>query len=33
MTMAFNSGNSLAQRPTDLDGKSQWRYVLRRVSR
>jgi uncharacterized protein (TIGR03067 family) len=34
MTMAFNNGTSLAQRPTDLDGKkAQWRYVLRRLSR
>ena len=33
MTMIFNSGNSVAQRPTDFEAKVQWRYVLRRQSR
>lgn len=33
LTMAFNSGSDLAQRPTDPDGKAEWRYVLRRIGR
>lgn len=33
MTMIFNSGASVTQRPTDFNGKAQWRYVLRRVRR
>jgi uncharacterized protein (TIGR03067 family) len=33
MTMIFNSGNSVAQRPTDFNARAQWRYVLRRVGR
>jgi uncharacterized protein (TIGR03067 family) len=33
MTLIFSSGTSVEQRPTDFNGKPQWRYVLRRVGR
>jgi uncharacterized protein (TIGR03067 family) len=33
MTMIFNSGDRVEQRPTDFAGKPQWRYVLRRIQR
>jgi uncharacterized protein (TIGR03067 family) len=33
LTLIFNSGNNVAQRPTDFSGKPQWRYVLKRIRR
>jgi uncharacterized protein (TIGR03067 family) len=33
LTMIFNSGNSVEQRPTDFQGRAGWRYDMRRVGR
>jgi uncharacterized protein (TIGR03067 family) len=33
LTLIFNGGSSVTQRPTDFNGKPEWRYVLRRIHR
>jgi uncharacterized protein (TIGR03067 family) len=33
LTMIFNSGNSVDQRPTDFNGRAGWRYDMKRVGR
>jgi hypothetical protein len=33
LTMIFNRGEFLERRPTDFEGKSEFRFVLRRVGR
>ena len=33
LTMIFNSGTSVAQQPTDFQGKAGWRYEMRRIGR
>jgi uncharacterized protein (TIGR03067 family) len=33
MTMIFVAGNRLEQRPTDFNGKSDYRFIMRRIKR